>query len=55
MKFKVYAGRMYCGMLIVYDKGLYIFKNRNGRLEHPDKLFSYQQLNLTRERPGGWS
>lgn len=48
MKFNVFSGNMYCGLLIVYARRLYIYKTREGRLEHPDKLFSYQQLKLTR-------
>lgn len=48
MRFNVYAGHMFCGVLTVTTSGLHMYRSRSGKLAPTTKLTDYYELNLRR-------
>lgn len=47
MSFRVFAGQMYCGILVV-NKGIHTFIARNTDIKPATKLLTYKHLSLRR-------
>ena len=52
--FEVFAGKMFCGMLLIYPGGVHLFQDREGEFSLGTggvpvaKVKQYKQLNLKR-------